>query len=123
MGYRWYDEQHIQPAFPFGFGLSYTQLPLQQPEDRTEAAAREPSANVSVTVRNTGTRTGWAVPELYVSLPSPTGVPEPPLQLKGFDKVELAPHKSARVTHGTRRALVLLLVGRGQRVADRPRLR
>jgi beta-glucosidase len=53
---------------------------------------------VSVTVRNTGTRAGWAVPELYLSLPSLPGVPEPPLQLKGFVKVALARHQSQRVT-------------------------
>ena len=38
-----------------------------------------------MTVRNTGKRSGAAVPELYVSLPSQEGVPEPPLQLKASD--------------------------------------
>jgi beta-glucosidase len=53
---------------------------------------------VSVTVTNTGARTGWAAPELYVSLPSLPGVPEPPSQLKGFAKLQLAPGQSQRVT-------------------------
>ena len=26
MGYRWYDQQNLQPLFPFGYGLSYTQF-------------------------------------------------------------------------------------------------
>ncbi len=97
VGYRWYDEQHLQPAFPFGFGLSYTTFRLSHLTVR-RGKGGEPSAEVSVTVTNTGKRSGWAAPELYVSLPSTEAVPEPPLQLKGFDKVPLAPHKKARVT-------------------------
>jgi beta-glucosidase len=57
-----------------------------------------PSANVSVTVTNTGAHAGWAVPELYVSLASLPGVPQPPRQLKGFAKVALAPGQSQRVS-------------------------
>ena len=97
VGYRFYQEQHIQPAFPFGFGLSYTQFRFSGLRIQ-RARAGEAAASVSVSVRNTGKRSGAAVPELYVSLPSLPGVPEPPLQLKGFDKVELAPGQSARVT-------------------------
>ena len=97
VGYRYYDAQHIQPAFPFGFGLSYTKFRFSHLTIEP-GAGTQPSATVNVTVKNTGTRTGWAVPELYVSLPSSPGLPEPPLQLKGFAKVELAPHQSQRVT-------------------------
>jgi beta-glucosidase len=96
-GYRWYDGQGIAPAFPFGFGLSYTSFSYSKLAI-VPGSGPEPSATVSVTVKNTGTRTGWAVPELYVSLPSLAGVPEPPLALKGFTKVRLAPGKSVRVT-------------------------
>jgi beta-glucosidase len=97
VGYRWYDEQHIEPAFPFGFGLSYTQFRFSNLRVQRGTGA-EPSATVSVTVKNLGKRSGWAVPEVYLSLPSSEAVPEPPLQLKGFDKLELAPHHSERVT-------------------------
>jgi beta-glucosidase len=97
VGYRWYDEQHIQPAFPFGFGLSYTKFHFSKLKVEPQGGA-EPSLAVSVTVKNTGRRSGWAVPELYVSLPSTASAPEPPVQLKGFDKLVLAPHQSERVT-------------------------
>jgi beta-glucosidase len=97
VGYRWYDEQHIQPAFPFGFGLSYTHFRFSHLAIEPGSGS-QPSDTVSVTVKNAGARTGWAVPELYVSLPSLAGVPEPPLQLKGFDKLELAPGQSQRVS-------------------------
>jgi beta-glucosidase len=97
IGYRWYDQQGITPAYPFGFGLSYTHFRFSGLTVEP-ASGGEPSAKVSVTVTNTGARTGWAVPELYLSLPSLAGVPEPPRQLKGFAKVRLAPGQSQRVT-------------------------
>ncbi len=97
VGYRWYEQQHIEPAFPFGFGLSYTQFRFSGLKVR-RGHGSEPSAEVSVTVKNTGTRTGWSVPELYVALASTAEAPEPPLQLRGFQKLQLAPHHSARVT-------------------------
>ncbi|HUH81891.1 MAG TPA: glycoside hydrolase family 3 C-terminal domain-containing protein [Solirubrobacteraceae bacterium] len=97
VGYRWYDEQGIEPAFPFGFGLSYTQFRFSGLKVKRGRGA-EPSAEVSVTVKNVGKRTGWSVPEVYVALPSSAEAPEPPLQLRGFQKLRLAPHRSARVT-------------------------
>jgi beta-glucosidase len=97
VGYRWYQEQHIQPAFPFGFGLSYTKFRFSNLKVG-RGRGGEPSAEVSITVTNVGKRSGWAVPEIYVSLPSTEAVPEPPLQLKGFDKLLLAPHQKERVT-------------------------
>jgi beta-glucosidase len=96
IGYRWYQDQHIQPAYPFGFGLSYTSFRYRH---LTLAAGRRPGQYVArVTVTNTGSRTGSAVPELYVSLPSRPGVPEPPWQLKGFAKLQLAPGQSAQAS-------------------------
>jgi beta-glucosidase len=97
MGYRWYDLQHIEPAFAFGFGLSYTHFRFSELAI-TPRTPGEASATVSLTVTNTGARTGSAVPEVYVSLPSLPGVPEPPRQLKGFAKVQLARGQSQRVT-------------------------
>jgi beta-glucosidase len=95
VGYRWYGSQRIQPAFPFGFGLSYTRFRFS---NLTVSAG--PGAGqyvVHATVTNIGSRAGWAVPELYVSLPSLPGVPQPPWQLKGFSKVELAAGQSEQV--------------------------
>ena len=89
--------RHIKPAYPFGFGLSYTHFRMSELAIEADAGGG-PSANVSLTVTNTGKRTGWAVPELYVSLPSLRGVPQPPHQLKGFAKVQLAPGASQRLS-------------------------
>jgi beta-glucosidase len=96
VGYRWYDSQRIVPAYPFGFGLSYTSFRYS---DLTIHRGADPvTVTASVTVTNTASRKGWALPELYVSLPSLPGVPEPPWQLKGFTKLELAPGESQRVS-------------------------
>ncbi|WP_243717283.1 glycoside hydrolase family 3 C-terminal domain-containing protein [Actinomadura sp. KC345] len=91
VGYRHYDSKGIAPRFPFGHGLSYTTFGY------SDLAAG--SESVQVTVTNTGGRTGIAVPQLYIGMPSPGGgVVQPPKQLKGYTKVTLAPGESTRVT-------------------------
>jgi beta-glucosidase len=93
VGYRWFDARNRAPAFPFGFGLSYTNFSYSNLEVRSTGTG----AVVSATITNRGARPGSAVPQLYLSLPSTTGVPQPPAQLKGFDKVTLQPGMSAHI--------------------------
>ena len=94
VGYRWFDANRLTPAFPFGFGLSYTKFSYRGLSITPTASG----ATVSVTVANTGRRKGAAVPQLYLGFPSRPGVPQPPAQLKGFERVSLAPGESARVS-------------------------
>jgi beta-glucosidase len=95
VGYRWYDENHVAPAFPFGAGLSYTSFRYS----RLRVQARGDAVTVTAQVTNTGKRTGFAVPQLYVGMPSPSPtVLQPPLQLKGYDKLSLAPGRTRTVT-------------------------
>jgi beta-glucosidase len=96
VGYRWYDAKHLTPAFPFGFGLSYSKFTMSGLKiKRTGAAA----ASVSVTVRNAGRRKGTVVPQLYLGLPQPSaGVIQPPRQLRGIRKLTLAKGRSRRIT-------------------------
>lgn len=95
VGYRWYDRQNLTPAFPFGYGLSYTDF-------RYGAVTAKPVGNdvvVQITVTNTGQRPGTAVPQLYVSIPDPApGTTEPLRQLRGYSKVTLAPGRTTTVT-------------------------
>jgi beta-glucosidase len=95
IGYRWFDERGLGVAYPFGFGLGWTTFSMS-------GLRLEPSptadARVSVVVRNTGSRTGSAAPQLYVGMPDPgRGVGQPPRQLKAFDRVRLAPGQARRV--------------------------
>lgn len=95
IGYRWYDRQGLEPAYPFGFGLSYTSTALSG----LTVTPKGDGATVTATVKNTGARKGYAVPQLYVGLPEPrAGVIQPPSQLKGMDKVLLEPGKARKLT-------------------------
>lgn len=87
IGYRWFDENHVEPAYPFGYGLSYTNFEYSH----LVVANDNSGLSVSIRVNNVGDRGGWAVPQLYVGLPSPQGVPQPPKALKGFEKLWLEP--------------------------------
>jgi beta-glucosidase len=88
IGYRYYQSHNIQPKFAFGHGLSYTTFSYSN----IAVSGR----NVSFEVSNTGSRTGYEVPQMYLSFPPSAG--EPPMQLKGFKKLQLAPGETASVT-------------------------
>ncbi len=97
VGYRHFDKEKIALLFPFGYGLSYTTfrygpLRLSQP---TLAPHGTVSARVDVT--NTGRRAGAEVVELYVHDPSPR-IDKPVRELKGFQKVALAPGETKTVS-------------------------
>ena len=94
VGYRWFDEHKLGVAYPFGHGLSYTTFSLS--DLRLEPGS---DATVSAVVKNTGSRTGTAVPQLYLGLPDVNkDVIQPPRQLKGYAKVALQPGQSKRVS-------------------------
>ncbi len=97
VGYRHYDERGIEPRAPFGHGLSYTSFAYRNLRIRPRDA-RGTDVTVTADVRNTGTRAGVAVPQLYLGLPDPgAGVAQPPRALKGIAKLTLAPGASQRV--------------------------
>jgi beta-glucosidase len=96
VGYRYWTTTGKHPLFPFGFGLSYTTFSfanLQAPA----AAASGSTVSVSFDVTNTGSVAGAEVAQLYVSDPS-AKVSRPERELKGFEKVRLAPGETKHVT-------------------------
>jgi beta-glucosidase len=101
VGYRHYDARDIVPLFPFGHGLSYTSFAykdLKISADQVSFDGKRPTTvTVDATLVNVGNMRGAEVVQLYVGLPSIDGVPQPPKQLKGFEKVTLDPGKKARV--------------------------
>jgi beta-glucosidase len=91
VGYRWYDANDQTPLFPFGFGLSYTSFRYSHLVV-SPRLTRNGQVTVGVDVTNTGARAGSDVAQVYVSDPASAG--EPPRQLKGFQKVQLAAGQS-----------------------------
>jgi beta-glucosidase len=99
VGYRWFDEKGIEPAYPFGSGLSYTGFRYRNL--RVTPSVDGPGATVSVEVTNTGSRRGFETPQLYLAMPDPsTEVKQPPRVLRGFEKLDLraGETKTARFT-------------------------
>ncbi|MFZ0089059.1 MAG: glycoside hydrolase family 3 C-terminal domain-containing protein [Solirubrobacteraceae bacterium] len=96
VGYRWYDANKVTPLFPFGFGLSYTQFAFSNLRVGPAVTDGTGEVQVSATVRNTGSRAGSDVAQLYLADPAAAG--EPPRQLVGFQRVQLAPGQSQRVS-------------------------
>lgn len=80
VGYRYYDKAKVPLRYPFGFGLSYTRFAYED--------LRLSEAGVRFRLRNTGSRAGAEIAELYIcAAESETFRPEK--ELKGFAKVFL----------------------------------
>jgi beta-glucosidase len=91
-GYKWYDRQGLTPAFPFGFGLSYSSYAYENLSAKEEGG----KVTVSFTVKNTGARAGKDVPQIYVGHQGDGW--EAPRRLAGWQKVALAPGESKQVS-------------------------
>lgn len=96
VGYRYWTTTGKHPLFPFGYGLSYTTFKMANL--KAPATAKQGSTvEVSFDVTNSGAVKGAEVAQLYVSDPSAT-VSRPERELKGFEKVWLAPGETKHVT-------------------------
>ena len=97
VGYKWYDSQNLTPAFPFGFGLSYTTFQFSNVAlVNNLASAGNPNFQVTFNLKNTGTVAGAEVAQVYLALPASTS--EPPKRLVGWQKVLLQPGAQQSVT-------------------------
>ncbi len=98
LGYRAYGHNgQPAPLFPFGFGLSYTTFAFSNLSVSPATASPNGPITVSFDVKNTGSRAGSEVAEVYVSDPSAT-VPRPEIELKGFERVTLKPGETMHVS-------------------------
>lgn len=97
LGYRYYTTDHVQPLFPFGYGLSYTSFGFSNLQISPASTTPKGEIEVSFDVTNTGHRAGAEVAQLYVGDPS-AKIKRPVEELKGFEKVNLAPGQTQRVT-------------------------
>lgn len=96
IGYRYYDKKGMDVLFPFGYGLSYTTFEYYDLKvDKKEIKDNE-TVTVSVKIKNTGKLKGKEVVQLYVR-DVESSVIRPEKELKGFEKVELAPGEEKEV--------------------------
>ncbi len=91
VGYKWYDAEKKAVLFPFGFGLSYTTFAYSD----LKVSSAKP-IGVTFNVKNTGTRAGDEIAEIYAALPANVG--EPPKRLIGWSKVHLSAGESTSVS-------------------------
>lgn len=86
-----------EPLIPFGFGMSYTTFEYGELEISADEFTEEQSLQISVEVRNTGSRKGKEIVQFYVRDLSGEVV-RPVKELKGFKKIELQPNESESVS-------------------------
>lgn len=94
--HRYVDEKNT-PLFPFGLGLSYTTFQYSGLKITPATIRRDGTADVQVTITNTGSVAGAEIAQLYVT-DLVSSVTTPGIALKGFARVMLAPGES-RVVH------------------------
>jgi beta-glucosidase len=90
VGYKWFEATNKEPLFPFGFGLSYTTYAY------SGLTVDDAQRTVHFTVRNTGSREGTEIAQVYVALPGAAN--ESYQRLSAWQRVKLAPGESKDVT-------------------------
>ena len=89
VGYRWFAHKKLKPMFPFGFGLSYTHFDYANL--KVEGGD---TLSVSFDVKNSGTKAGDDVPQLYLT----DAAGKPAMRLVGWSRVSLQPGATSHVT-------------------------
>jgi len=87
---RGYLFDETSPLYPFGFGLSYTTFEMSAPRFARASIGKDETVRVEVDVRNTGSRAGDEVVQLYVR-DDQASVTRPVKELKHFRRVTLEP--------------------------------
>ena len=95
-GYRKLERDKVVPAFPFGFGLSYTTFSLDNLALGRNRIATNGTLAVTAELTNTGAHAGEEVVQLYIGART-SKVPRAPKELKAFTKVPLAPHEKQAI--------------------------
>jgi len=92
-----YIDVENSPLYPFGFGLSYTTFEYANLSLDSNKISKTDSVQVSVTVTNTGDRSGQEIVQLYIR-DLFASVSRPVKELRGFEKINLKPGDSQTVT-------------------------
>ena len=99
IGYRYYDRKKMDVLFPFGYGLSYTTFEYSGLKLSADAIKDTDTVTATVTVKNTGSRAGKAVVQLYAGdAEGFVNAVRPVRELRAFKKVALEPGESKEVS-------------------------
>ncbi len=96
VGYRWVDHAKTKPDFAFGHGLSYTTFRLSNLRLSTNTMTKDGHITLTVNVKNTGSREGAEVVQLYIH-DRVASLSRPVKELKGFRRIRLKAGESRRV--------------------------
>lgn len=97
VGYRYYDAKQIEPLFPFGYGLSYTEFSYGDLTLDREQLGPGEALEARLTIANRGSRPGQEVVQLYLH-DEESSLRRPPKELRRFAKVMLQPGEEQTVT-------------------------
>lgn len=97
IGYRYYDKKKLAVKYPFGHGLSYTEFAYGELALEKDSITEGEAVTITCKVRNSGNAAGAEVVQLYVGEINP-GVARPVRELKGFEKIFLAPGEEKEVS-------------------------
>lgn len=97
IGYRYYDKKELPVYFPFGHGLSYTTFAYSGLTLSRPSMKDTDTLTVTCKVKNTGSRAGKETVQLYVR-DEVSSVRRPVRELKGFEKISLAPGEEKTVS-------------------------
>lgn len=92
-GYTLMDKRGYEPAYPFGFGLSYTTFHYDSIRTDKKVMSSDDTLHVSVKITNTGPVAGVEIAELYVDFRN-SSIDRPVKLLKGFKRISLDPGES-----------------------------
>jgi beta-glucosidase len=92
-GYTLLDKENIEPAFPFGFGLSYTEFSYKN----MHVKLNQENLIVSVDISNSGSVVGEEIVQLYVGFEN-SSVDRPLKLLRGFKRIELKPKETKTIS-------------------------
>jgi beta-glucosidase len=92
VGYRYFDKYNMEPLFPFGYGLSYTEFFYENLKIDRYKFTKGQEINISMDIINSGSYPGSEVVQLYIQ-DIESSVERPIKELKGFKKVYLKPNE------------------------------
>ncbi|WP_255584553.1 glycoside hydrolase family 3 C-terminal domain-containing protein [Zunongwangia sp. SCSIO 43204] len=96
VGYRWFDTKNIEPLYPFGYGLSYTDFAISEAKTNKKTFTDNDTIKLNLKVSNIGEFEGKEVIQVYASKPN-SKVERADKELKAFKKIEVNTGESVSV--------------------------